>query len=120
MICSAIQARAAANEAESRKRSKYASLTDRFDFQPIAVETSGVFGESTPVFLHSLGSRIGSAKGDVRECTCLIQRILLANVSGNTISIAMSFRRSFPPRVMIIFVSQCALMINKFFKKVKK
>ena len=47
MMRSAIQARAAANEAESRKRSKYASPTDRFDFQPILVETSGVFGEST-------------------------------------------------------------------------
>ena len=44
MIRSAIHPRAAANEAESRKRSKYASLTDRFDFQPIAVETSRVFG----------------------------------------------------------------------------
>ena len=43
MIRSAIQARAVANEVESRKRSKNASLTDRFDFQPIAVETSGMF-----------------------------------------------------------------------------
>ena len=70
-----------------------------------------MFGESTPVFLHNLGSRIGSAKGDVRERTCLIQRISLANVSGNAISIAMSYHRSFSPRVMIIFVSQCAIII---------
>ena len=40
---STIQVRAAANEAESRKRSKNASFTDRSDFKPIAVETSGVF-----------------------------------------------------------------------------
>ena len=89
MIRSAVQARAAANEAESRKRSKCASLTDRFDLQPIAVETSGVFGESTLVFLHNLGSRIASANGDVLERTLLIQRILLAVVRGNDISIAM-------------------------------
>ena len=58
MTCCAIQARAAANEAESRKRSKFASLTDWFDFQPIAVETSGVFDESTLVFLRNLGSHV--------------------------------------------------------------
>ena len=69
VIRSAIQARAAANEAESRKRSKYAPLTDGSDFQPIAVETSGMFGESTLVFLRNLGSYIASAKGDVRERT---------------------------------------------------
>ena len=85
IIRSAIQARAAVNEAESRKRYKYTSITDRFDFQPIAVETSGVFGESTHVFLCNLGSRIASAKGDVRERSWLIQRISLAIVRGNAI-----------------------------------
>ena len=97
IIRSTIQARASANEAESRKRSKCASLTDRFDFQPIAVETSGVFGESTLVFQRNLGSRIASAKGDVRERTWLIQRISLAIVRGNAISITMSCRRSSSP-----------------------
>ena len=97
MIRSEIQARAAASEAESRKRSKYASPTDRFDFQPIAVETSGVSGESMLVFLRNFGSRIASAKGDVRVRTWLIQRFSLAIVRGNAISIAMSCRRSFLP-----------------------
>ena len=95
IIRSVIQARAAANEAESIKLNKYASLTDSSDIQPIAVETSRVFGESALVFLRNLGSRIASAKGDVRERTWLTQRILLAIVRGNTISIAMSCRRSF-------------------------
>ena len=80
MICSAIQARAAANEAESRKQSKYASLTDRIEFQPIAVETSGVFVESTLVFLRNLGSRTASANGDVRERSWLIKRMSLVVV----------------------------------------
>ena len=56
MIRSALQARAADNQAESRKRSKYAPLTNRFDFQPIAVKTSEVFVESTLVFLRNLGA----------------------------------------------------------------
>ena len=97
MIRCAIKARAAANDAESRKRSKYASHTDRFNFHSMAVETSGVFGESTHVFLLILGSRIASAKVDVRERTWLIQRISLAVVRSIAISIEMSCRRFFLP-----------------------
>ena len=95
MISYAIQTRAATIEAESIKRSKYASHTDRFDIQPIAVETSGVFGESKLVSLRNFGRRIASAKGDIRERTWLIQRISLAVVRGNAISMALSRRRSF-------------------------
>ena len=73
-------------------------------FQPIAFETSGVFGESTLVFQHNLGSRIASATGDVWECTWLIQRISLAVVRGNAISIAMSCRRSFLPPEWWLFL----------------
>ena len=87
MIRSAILARADTNEAESRKLSKYASPTNRFDLQPIAVETSRVFVESTLVYLCNLESRIASAMGNVREPTWLIQRISLAVVKGNAISI---------------------------------
>ena len=104
MIRSSIQARAAANESECRKRSKYASLTDRFDFQPITVETSGVFSESTLIFLQNLGSRISSAKGDVRERTWLTHLISMAVVRGNAISIAMSCRRSFLTQVWWLFL----------------
>ena len=66
MIRSAIQPRAAANDAESRKLDKYAFPTDRFHFQPTAVGTSGVFGNSTLVFQRNMGSRMASVKGDVR------------------------------------------------------
>ena len=120
MIRSTIQTRAAANEAEYRKRSKYASLTDTFDFQPIAVETSGVFDESTLVYLRNLRSRIASAKGDVSERTWLIQRISWVIVRGNAISIAMSCHSSSLPPVMIIFVSQCVIIIISGCKLVMK
>ena len=68
-----------------------------------------MFSESILVFLHNLGSRVASDKGEVRESTWMIQRISLAVVRGNTISIAMACRRSFlAPRVMIIIcVSVC-------------
>ena len=110
MIRSTIQARTASNEAESRKRSKYASLTDRFDFQPIVVETSGVFGESTIVFLHNLGSRVGQGRRTgayVADTAYLVgycerQHHLICNVM---------WQFFFVPRVMIIFVSQCVIII---------
>ena len=99
MIHSTIQARAADNEAESRKRSKYAPLRDRSDFQPIAVETSGEFGDSTLVFLHIMGSRIASAKGaNVADATYLVgccER--QCHLSCNVLSLC-----GFSPRVIII------------------
>ena len=107
MIRSAIQARAAANEAESRKRIKYASLSERSDFQPIAVETSGVLGESTLVFPRNLGNRVGQGRhtgANMADTAYLVgycerQRHLNCNVLSPFV---------FATRVM---TSQCAIMI---------
>ena len=41
----------AANSAEERKRRKYAALAEAHQFELIAVETMGVYGESTGVIL---------------------------------------------------------------------
>ena len=97
MICCTLQARAAANVAEPGKLGKYSFLRDRFDFQPIAVKTSGMSGESALVFLHNLRNRIVSAMDDVRERTWLILHISLAVLRGNAISIAMYYCHVFLP-----------------------
>ena len=78
-------------------RNKYASLADWFDFQPIAVDTSGMFGVSTHHFLGNHGNRIALAMGDVWERMWLIQRISLAVVNGHAITIAMSCRCALLP-----------------------
>ena len=76
--------------AEERKKSKYASLTDRYIFQPIAIETAGVFGPSTLTFLKSLGSRIATERGNPREAEYLIQRLSLAVIRGNAQAVLTS------------------------------
>ena len=84
----AIEPGSAASAAEQRKRQKYSGLTDRYLFEPIAVETTGVLGPSTTVFLQRLGKRISARTGNKRETSWLIERISLAVVRGNSASIS--------------------------------
>ena len=48
----AIEAGAAAEVAASRKEAKYADLGSRYIFEPIAVETLGVFNSSACLLLN--------------------------------------------------------------------
>ena len=52
---SAMEAGTAANCTEERKRRKYAALAEAHQFEPIAVETMGVYGGSTGVILRAIG-----------------------------------------------------------------
>jgi len=44
-------------------------------FEPIAIETLGVFNASAVRFLNDLGRRISSISGDTRETSHLCQRV---------------------------------------------
>ena len=77
----------AANKAEERKLSYYRSLQDRHRFVPISIETSGVCGKETDKFISELGRRITSSTGDKQETEWLRQRLSVAVVQGNAISI---------------------------------
>ena len=79
----ALQPAYAANVAEINKQQKYINLSDRYIFQAVAVETTGVFGNSTRTFLKELGRRMTSETGDSREGAWLRQRLSLAVVRGN-------------------------------------
>ena len=59
---SAMEAGTAANNAEERKRRKYAALAEAHQFEPIAVETMGVYGGSTGVILRAIGRRLVEAR----------------------------------------------------------
>ena len=61
---SAMETGAAANSPEKRKRRKYAALSEAHQFEPIAVETMGVHGESTGVILREIGRRLVEATGE--------------------------------------------------------
>ena len=78
---------AAANRAEERKRLTYNSLLDRYRFEPLAIETTGVYGKSSARFVSELGRRISGNTGDKRETHWLRQRLSIAVVRGNASSI---------------------------------
>ena len=55
-----------ANEAEVKKRCKYACLSPIYNFVPVAVETLGGLGEEACHFMQELGRRITSVTGERR------------------------------------------------------
>jgi len=61
--------------ANRRKEDKYADLGARYIFEPIAVETLGVFNASAGHLLADLGRRITINAGEARETSYLFQRI---------------------------------------------
>jgi len=80
---SARQAGFAATKAEATKCQKYHDLQSNYHLQPVAVETTGVYGKSTAPFLSSLAKKLVDVSGDPRECQWLHQRLFLAVVKGN-------------------------------------
>ena len=78
---------AAARAAEERKRQHYAELAQRYDFTPLAVETSGVLGPSFNCLIQDIGGRISRRSGESREMAWLRQRVSLAVVRGNAAAI---------------------------------
>jgi len=69
-----IKAGAAAEVAASHKEAKYADIYSRYVFEPIAVETLGVFNSSARLLLNKLGKRISANSSETRETNFLFQR----------------------------------------------
>ena len=67
-----MEAGIAANNAEERKRRKYAALAEAYQFGPIAVETMGVYGESIGAIIRAIGRRLVEATGKRREANCMV------------------------------------------------
>jgi len=59
--------------AATRKEEKYVDLDARYIFEPIAVETLGVFNASARHLLDDLGTRISKNTGEAR-ISILVQR----------------------------------------------
>jgi len=75
---SAHEAGAAAEIAATRKTAKYADLTTRFAFEPIAVGTQGLRNESPRDLLIDMGRWISMSSGNDREVHFLFQRVQLS------------------------------------------
>ena len=91
----ATEAGSIANGAEDRKRSKYSGLSATYRFEPIAIETSGVYGGSTGRFVRELSRRLVETTGDTREASWFQQNLALAIQRGNAFSILSASRGRF-------------------------
>ena len=92
LIRAALAAGSVADATEVRKIAKYVELGRRFIFQPVAVDTSCAMGKSTIQFFYDLGRRLAVRFQDQRESDFLFQRVSLAIIRGNAISISLSYR----------------------------
>ena len=84
---SAISPGSAAKKPEKRKISHYEGLGDRYQFFPIALETTGVYGPETEGFIKQLGRRLRAYTDEVRQTQWLRQRISIAIAKGNAAAI---------------------------------
>ncbi|XP_021953585.1 uncharacterized protein LOC110850460 [Folsomia candida] len=78
---------AAASKAEDAKKKKYAFLMDRYIFVPVAMETTGVWGQEGLALIEQIGQRIASTTGQLNAVNFLRQRVSLAAQRGNVASI---------------------------------
>ena len=78
---------AVADQAEERKKAKYAELATTHHFVPLAVETTGVFGSEAQVFFRELGCRIKDESGEPLAYQYLLQRISVAVQRGNAAAV---------------------------------
>ena len=92
IIDCASSAGAAARAAEDRKRQRYAALALRYDFAPLAVETSGALGPAFSDLLQEIGKRIRQRSGEARETAWLRQRVSMAVARGNAAAICSPWR----------------------------
>ena len=76
------KAGAVAPLAEERKRMKYSQLDSSHQFEPVAIETTGVIGERSRKFLEELGRRIRRVTGEVNSTAFLRQRLSIAVQRG--------------------------------------
>ena len=92
---SAVSSGRAACDAEVLKRRKYAALGNRYRFEPVAVETSGVFGNTSGSLIKEIGCRMSGVTGERRETYWLQQRIGIAIQRGNAHSILAAVRERY-------------------------
>jgi hypothetical protein len=77
------QAGSAAAGAEQKKYLKYGDMSSAVDFVPVAIETSGVWGEEALNLVTEIGRRIAELTHDPRSTAFLRQRISVAVQRGN-------------------------------------
>ena len=74
---------------------RYAAFAEAHQFEPIAVETMGVYGGSTGVILRAISRCFVEATGEPREANWFRQNLAIAIQRGNAFSILSAGRESY-------------------------
>ena len=82
----------ASSAVEDLKRQKYSQLVADFEFDPVAVETSGIIGSAGCSLLTDIGRCILRAINDPRQMS-YFQQISVAIIRGNILAMTASSRR---------------------------
>ena len=82
----------AAAAAEYKKSQKYADIINGVDFVPVAIETSGVWGQQALHLVSDIGRRIAAVTHESRSTMFLRQRLSVAVQRGNACCILGTFR----------------------------
>ncbi len=88
------QAGSAAAAAEEKKIRKYSDIVSGVDFSPVAIETSGVWGERALELVTEIGRRIAAVTHEPRSTTFLRQRLSVAVQRGNAMCVLGTFANS--------------------------
>ena len=82
-----VQSGSAAKAAETVIRTKYHSLTGRYQFEALAIERAGTYSKETRNIVRDIGRRLTKATEDQRETFWFMQRLSLAVQGANAASI---------------------------------
>ena len=80
---SARQVSFVATKAEAAKCQKYHDLQSSYHFQPVAIETTGMYGKFTAPFLSGLMNKLVDVSGGPRKLQWFHQHLSLAVAKGN-------------------------------------
>ena len=72
--------------AEERKRLKYCQLDSKHQFEPVAIEITGVIGERSRKFLVELGRHIRQVSGEVNSTAFHSAVSVLGTISSTEVS----------------------------------
>ena len=89
---SSTRAGLAAEAAEASNARKYADITTAVDFIPVAIETSGTWGEQGFDLIRKIGRRIAELTYEPRATSFLRQRLSVAVQRGNAVCVMGIFR----------------------------
>ena len=91
---SSLRVRSAVSTAEVNKSRKYSDIVVGVDFVPVAIETSGVWGEQALELITEIGRRIAAVTYEPRSTSFLRQRISVAVQRGNAFCVLGTFQQT--------------------------